>query len=154
MAEWAKVKLASQCQPPATDGEILLPDGTEPPSGRRVLVECNNNRKLLQAGVRAEAGGKGACVSAATLRFFGGHDVAVRYRGLSFVGVLVRDRWLAAQFLTSVLTLTGAGITAYSSFINDSGDDASDFANRTAFIALLIAFATATLAFIKDYRDV
>lgn len=153
MAEWANIKLASQCRPPATDGQILLPGGTDPPSGRRVLVERNNKRKLLQAGVRGDAGGQGACVSAATLRFFGGHDVEVRYRGLSFVGVLVRDRWLSAGFLTSVLTLAGTGISAYSSFINDSGDDASDFANRTAFTALLIAFATATSAFVKDYRD-
>jgi hypothetical protein len=111
-------------------------------------------RKLLQAGIRADAGGQGACVSAATLRFFGGHGIEVRYRGLSFVGVLRRDRWLAARFLTSVLTLAGAGITAYSSFINDSGDDASHFANRTAFIALVIAFITAISSFIKDYQEI
>ena len=134
------------------DGQILLPLGSTAPKARRTLVEGEGTSKLMRSGIRSDAG-NAACVSGSALSAFGGEGAEIRYRGVSFVAVLMRDRWLGAQFLIAVLTLVGAGLTAYLTFNKSSGEEAGTFANQTAVFALVIATVLAFLKFVKEYRD-
>jgi hypothetical protein len=152
MAEGTKVGLTSRCSAAPADGLMLLPIGSAPAKGRRVLVEGAGKSLLVQASIRSDSG-TAACVSGATLAMFGGEGAQVQYRDVSFFGTLWRDRWLAAQFAASLLTLAGALLTGYLTYIESSAEDADSVAHQTAFIALVIAFALSVLTFLKEYRE-
>lgn len=148
----ARVGITSRCAPSPPDGQILLPVGTTPPSGRRVLVEGNDNSKLMKVGIRADSG-EAACLGGGALASFGGEGAEIDYCGVGFLGILRRDRWLALQFVASLLTVVGALITAWLTYGKNSAEDAGSFANNTAVVALAIAAFIAVVKFIKDYRD-
>ncbi|HEX7168535.1 MAG TPA: hypothetical protein VF230_16255 [Acidimicrobiales bacterium] len=147
----SKVKITSKCAPPPADGQILFPSGSPTPAGRRVLIEGNHTSKLMKAGMRSD-GGNAACLLGGALAGFGGEGAEIDYRTVGFLGVVSRDRWLALQFLVSLLTTLGALITAWQSYITDSAADGS-FANDTAVAALVIAAVIAIVKFIKEYRE-
>ena len=52
-----------------------------------------------------------------------------------------------------MLTLAGAAITIYITYIKASAPDAGSFANTTAVIALVIAALLSLLKFFKEYHD-
>jgi hypothetical protein len=152
MADWKAVNLTSRCTGAPTDGLMLLPIGSTVPRGRRLLLDGNGKSKLIKSGIRSD-NGQAACVSGATLATFGGEGTQVRYRGVSFAGTLRRDRWLAAQFAISVLTLAAALLTGYLTYLKNSAEQAGSVPHQTAFIALVIAFALSVLKFLKEYRE-
>jgi hypothetical protein len=152
MADWATVKLTSRCTGAPTDGLILLPIGSTVPKGRRLLLDGDGRNKLIKTSIRSD-NGQAACVSGATLATFGGEGAQVRYRGVSFAGTLWRDRWLAAQFAISVLTLAAALLTGYLTYLKNSAEKAGSVPHETAFIALVLASALSLLKFLKEYRE-
>jgi hypothetical protein len=50
------------------------------------------------------------------------------------------------------VTLIGAVITAYNTYLKSTGKDAATFTSNTALTALVVAFVLAVLKFIQDYR--
>jgi hypothetical protein len=107
----------------------------------------------MRPGIRGDTG-TSACVNGSTLAAFGNEGAHVRYRGIGFFGTLRRDPWLSVQFAISLLTLAGAGITIYITYVKASAPDAGSFANNTAVGALVIAAVLSVLKFLKDYHDV
>jgi hypothetical protein len=146
-----QVALTALCSPAPLDDQILLPVGTNVPSAKRLLVTANRKSKLMQGGLRADHG-EGACVTASTLAFFGGAGAVVSYRGLGFWQLIWRDGGLRLQLLISLVTLIGAVITAYNTYLKSTGKDAATFTSKTALTALVVAFVLAVLKFIQDYR--
>ncbi len=138
--------------PSAADDEILLPTATALPSGKRLLVKGNGKTRLMKGRRRSDPG-EGACVSASTLRSFGDAGAHVSYRGVGFWQLVWRDSGMLLQLLISLVTLAGALITGYNTYLKSSGTDVATFTSKTAFIALALAFALSALKFIKEYRD-
>ncbi len=135
----------------AGERRSLLAAGRAVPAGKRLLVSGNDRRKLMRGGVRAD-NGEAACVSGATLAFFGGEEAAVSYRGVGLWQLVWRDAGLRLAMLISTLTLVGTVISAYNTYLSTSMDAAS-FTGNTAFVALAIAFALAVLKLAQEYRE-
>lgn len=147
-----QVGLTSTCAPSPARGEILLPAQAAVPTAKRLLVSGNGKKKLMKGGRRGDPG-QGACVSAAALESFGGNGAVVSYRGVGFWQLVWRDHGLLLQLSISLITLGGALITAYNTYLKGSGKDAATFTSKTALTALVLAFVLAVLKFAKEYRD-
>lgn len=145
------VALTSLCASAPASDEILLPRGKSVPSDKRLLVSGNDRLKLMRGGVRAD-NGEAACVSGATLAFFGGDEASVSYRGVGFWQIVWRDAGLRLAMLISALTLVGTVISAYNTYLKSTSKDAGSFTGNTAVVALVIAFALAVLKLVQDYR--
>lgn len=147
---WSEVEVVSACSPAAESGTILLPKESAKTS-RRVLVKGSVKSLVLLAGLRGDSG-TGACVSASTLKALGGNKAKVRYRNASFFTVLRRDKWMALQLAIAVLSLAGALLAAYGTWIKNSGEASGGFANSTAVIVFAIATVLAFLKFLSEYH--
>lgn len=149
-AEWRTTTVISACSPAPESGTILLPMG-DPKAARRVLAEGADETVVLFAGKRTDHG-TGACVSASTLEALGGNKAAIRYRDASFFAVLRRDRWMTLQLGIAILTLVGALLAAYGTWITNGGEASGSFANKTAVFVFAIATLLAFSKFVTEYR--
>jgi hypothetical protein len=155
LADWKTVKIVSSCSPAAAGEEILFPKGSEAPA-KRLLVKpfegSDGDAMVLSPGVRSD-NGTAACVSGSALSALGGANATVSYRELSFLGVLRRNGWLTLQLVIVVLSLAGALIGAYGTWIKSSGEP-SGFANGTAVVVFAISALLALTKFLKEYREI
>lgn len=152
----AKVRVGAVCAQMPDDKTILLPkmaDTSALSSVKHVLVSAPQDKKKLLKWSQRSDGGLGACVSPSVLRALGG-EVEVTYEGAGLGKRLQLDAALRLQALISLLTVIGAGLSAYGTwFKNTTGSTANAWDRQTATLVLIVAAALALAKFYKEVKE-
>lgn len=150
MAEWHNIDLVVGCVPPPDKGTIRLPKGT-PLTGRRLLLEAGQKKKVLKRAVR-EDNGTAACLGGSDYSSLGVAAKA-RCREIGFARAILGDESLRLSAAIAVTTVLATVLTALATFERNSTDDSHAFTRTTALVILVLACGAAILKFVKEYRE-
>jgi hypothetical protein len=129
-----KIKVTGSCTAAPTDGQILFPVAVAPASGL-VIVTINGRNRVLNVGIRSDAG-TGACLSGALLHAAGGEGNEIEWRQGHWYDVYRYGKAKLLAALIAILALAASIALAILAFTVNSSS--TDTATRTTAIAVLV----------------
>lgn len=145
------VKITADCVNAPDEKTFLLPTTRSLPAGRYLLVSGGGRESILRPGLRTDEG-DAACVNGMVLAGFGGNGADVTYEMIGFQGRLRRDGMLTLQLAIAVLTVIGAGLTAWGTLLKSGAATASTWEQTTGSVVFLVAAALAVLKFVQELK--
>lgn len=154
---WTKVGITPTCDVPPAKGTIKLPAGTTVPADKLIVRAtvagaAAPNIILLDARLREDATGRGACLERSTVVALGGENATIEYRAASRWELYRYQPGLIWKSILAVLSAIGAAIGAWSGFLATRDPKTIDFDVATAGFVLALAFLTAMNDLVKGLR--
>jgi hypothetical protein len=154
---WSEVGITPTCDVPPDKGTIKLPAGTTIPADKllvrkKIAAGAAPKVMLLDARLREDEAGRGACLERSTVNALGGENARIEYRAASTWELYRYQPGLIWKSILAILSAIGAGIGAWSGFLATRDPKTIDFDVATAGVVLALACITALNDLVKGLR--